>query len=32
MSKYPLMETASRKNWTVVSMKNDWNAVFTGDA
>jgi len=26
------METASRKNWTVVSMKNDWNAVFTGDA
>jgi hypothetical protein len=26
------METAIRKNWTVVSMKNDWNAVFTGDA
>jgi len=32
MSKYPLMETARRKNWTVVSMKNDCNAVFTGDA
>jgi hypothetical protein len=22
------LETASRENWTVVSMKNDWNAVF----
>jgi hypothetical protein len=26
------LETASRDSWTVVSMKNDWNAVFTGDA
>jgi hypothetical protein len=26
------LETASRQNWTVVSMKNDWNAVFTGTA
>jgi hypothetical protein len=25
------LEEASRENWTVVSMKNDWNAVFTGD-
>jgi hypothetical protein len=24
------LETASRENWTVVSMKNDWNTVFTG--
>jgi hypothetical protein len=22
------LETASRQNWTVVSMKNDWNTVF----
>jgi hypothetical protein len=28
----PALEAASRENWTVVSMKNDWNAVFTGDA
>jgi hypothetical protein len=26
------LETASRQNWTVVSMKNDWNTVFTGTA
>jgi hypothetical protein len=26
------LETASRENWTVVSMKNDWNTVFTGPA
>jgi phosphoserine phosphatase len=25
------LEAASRENWTVVSMKNDWNTVFTGD-
>jgi hypothetical protein len=25
------LEVASRENWTVVSMKNDWNTVFTGD-
>jgi phosphoglycolate phosphatase-like HAD superfamily hydrolase len=25
------LETASHENWTVVSMKNDWNTVFTGD-
>jgi hypothetical protein len=24
------LETASRQNWTVVSIKNDWNTVFTG--
>jgi phosphoserine phosphatase len=24
------LEAASRENWTVVSMKNDWNTVFTG--
>jgi phosphoserine phosphatase len=23
------LETASRENWTVVSIKNDWNTVFT---
>jgi hypothetical protein len=23
------LETASRQNWTVVSIKNDWNTVFT---
>ena len=23
------LETASQENWTVVSMKNDWNTVFT---
>jgi phosphoserine phosphatase len=26
------LETASRQNWTVVSMKNDWNTVFAGTA
>jgi len=25
-------ETASRENWTVLSMKNDWNALFNGGA
>jgi phosphoserine phosphatase len=24
------LETASHENWTVVSMKNDWNTIFTG--
>ena len=24
------LETASRQNWTVVSIKNDWNTLFTG--
>jgi len=24
------LETASRQNWTVVSIKNDWNTVLTG--
>jgi hypothetical protein len=23
------LETASQQNWTVVSIKNDWNTVFT---
>jgi hypothetical protein len=23
------LEAASRQNWTVVSIKNDWNTVFT---
>ena len=26
------LETASQQNWTVVSIKNDWNTVFTGGA
>ena len=25
------LEAASRDNWTVVSMKDDWNTVFSGD-
>jgi hypothetical protein len=25
------LEAASREHWTVVSVKNDWNTVFTGD-
>jgi phosphoglycolate phosphatase-like HAD superfamily hydrolase len=24
------LDTADRENWTVVSMKNDWNTIFTG--
>jgi hypothetical protein len=23
------LETADQQNWTVVSIKNDWNTVFT---
>jgi len=26
------LETASHENWTVVSMKNDWNTIFIGGA
>jgi len=26
-----LMDTAKASGWTVISMKNDWNRVFTGD-
>jgi hypothetical protein len=26
-----LMDTADQSGWTVISLKDDWNAIFTGD-